>query len=164
MRRFERTAPVVGLIGVLALAATACAGLANPTTGRTITVGPNAFRHIVTLSVGDHLVVDLGQSYGVPSPDQVTLRYPQDVLALVTSDRTEVRYEFEAKRTGQGAVVVINPACQPVAGGMTGAPPPGVAPNGAPCPVLGPGGSEPSPGQAPIGPPARMFTVTVKVS
>src|SRR5205809_5978209 len=112
---------LVGLL-VLAAAAAACGWLVGSTSGRTVTVGPDASGRVITLAVGDHLVVDLGRPFGFPAPDQVTLGYPHDVLALVSSDRTSVRFEFEAQRTGQGRVVVINAACQPVAGGTGGAP------------------------------------------
>ncbi len=96
------------LLAACANRGTEPAGNAPP---RTVALDRSDQGTTTSLSVGDHLVLDLGT---VPNGTWRLTTYPRDALALVTSDAGRGRFEFRAEAVGAGRVIVsTRPDCGP---------------------------------------------------
>jgi hypothetical protein len=105
------TRRMVVAVAVAALAATACGergepgALGSAAEAPTVSVGLDDNGRTVSLDRGENVVIRLLQD---PAGGWSLARYPEKLLALVSADKENAVYRFEARATGRGRLIALN--------------------------------------------------------
>jgi len=99
------------------------------------------------------LIVRLGESWRTTKEQKPSIQYPTDLLSFSSAKVASGTYIFDARRRGEGRLLILAPGCHP--GPMAG---PGVGTAGG-CPMLGPAKASLATGH-----PAWVFVLTIHIS
>lgn len=118
----------------------------------TVRVGPRDDGRTFVLEPGDRLVLTLSPDPAFRAIEWRLLSYPKEMLELISSDQEAGRFQFEARRSGEGEIRLSGrPGCE--------GPLPAAKADRCPLGGYGERGAAAS-GAIPV----RLFLITVRVS